>query len=96
MDRMEFIRNIGLPVILMPFTGRKIWKSPLFTVKRYERHHGWILLSHLIKRARTLNVFHGTVITVAQDFIQASGGVDDIDVWCWEYVLFYRNGVLGA
>ena len=90
LDRMGIHPEpLDYPDELMPFTGRKIWKSTLFTVSRDMTASTDGSCCHIfIKPRQDVKRFHGTVINCCEDFIKLGGGVDDIDVWCSEYVHF--------
>ena len=74
---------LDYPEELMPFTGRKIWKSTLFTITSHpEDWHVFVKPVEDIKR------FRGTVLDKSEDLIKLGGGLEDIDVWCSEKVNF--------
>lgn len=74
---------LDYPDELLPFTGRKIWKSTLFTITSHpEDWHVFVKPVEDIKR------FHGTVLDKSEDLIKLGGGLEDIDVWCSEKVRF--------
>ena len=74
---------VDYPDELMPFTGRKIWQSTLFTItSRPECWHVFVKPVVDVKR------FRGTLLDKSEDLIKLGGGLEDIDVWCSEKVQF--------
>ena len=74
---------LDYPDELMPFVGRKIWKSTLFTITSHaEDWHVFVKPVEDVKR------FHGTVLDKSEDLIKLGGGLEDIDVWCSSRVNF--------
>ncbi len=74
---------LDYPDELLPFMGRKIWKSTLFTITSHaEDWHVFVKPVEDVKR------FHGTVLDKSEDLIKLGGGLEDIDVWCSQKVHF--------
>lgn len=74
---------IDYPDELLPFTGRKIWQSTLFTITSHpECWHVFVKPVIDVKR------FRGTLLDKSEDLIKLGGGLEDIDVWCSEKVRF--------
>lgn len=77
------LEPLDYPDELIPFLGRKIWKSTLFTITSHpEDWHVFVKPVEDIKR------FHGTVLDKSGDLIKLGGGLEDIEVWCSEKVRF--------
>ncbi len=77
------LQPLDYPDELLPFMGRKIWKSTLFTITSHaEDWHVFVKPVEDVKR------FHGTVLDKSEDLIKLGGGLEDIDVWCSEKVHF--------
>ena len=77
------LEPLDYPDELLPFTGRRIWKSTLFTITSHaEDWHVFVKPVGDIKR------FRGTVLDKSEDLIKLGGGLEDIDVWCSEKVNF--------
>lgn len=74
---------LDYPEELMPFTGRKIWKSTLFTIT--SNPDDWHVF---VKPVEDIKRFRGTVLDKSEDLIKLGGGLEDIDVWCSEKVNF--------
>lgn len=89
-DTLEALEKWGIhpelsdyPDELLPFCGRKIWKSTLFTVTRHsELWHVFVKPVHEAKR------FHGTVIDTSEDLVKLGGALEDFEIWCSERVNF--------
>lgn len=74
---------VDYPDELLPFAGRKIWQSTLFTItKNPEYWHVFVKPVVDVKR------FRGTVLDKSEDLIKLGGGLEDIHVWCSEKVNF--------
>ena len=74
---------LDYPDELIPFMGRKVWQSTLFTITSHpEDWHVFVKPVEDIKR------FHGTVLDKSEDLIKLGGGLEDIDVWCSTKVHF--------
>ena len=74
---------LDYPDELLPFTGRKIWKSTLFTITSHaESWHVFVKPVEDVKR------FHGTVLDKSEDLIKLGGGLEDIAIWCSQKVNF--------
>ncbi len=84
MDRMGVhLLPLDYPEELMPFLGRKIWKSTLFTITSHaDSWHVFVKPIWDVKR------FSGTVLDKSEDLIKLGGGLEDIPVWCSEKVNF--------
>lgn len=74
---------LDYPEELMRFTGRKIWKSTLFTITSHP--DDWHVF---VKPVEDIKRFRGTVLDKSEDLIKLGGGLEDIDVWCSEKVNF--------
>ena len=74
---------IDYPDELLPFTGRKIWKSTLFTITSHPDY--WHVF---VKPVEDVKRFRGTILDKSEDLIKLGGGLEDIEVWCSEKVNF--------
>lgn len=74
---------VDYPDELLPFTGRKIWKSTLFTITSHPDY--WHVF---VKPVEDVKRFRGTILDKSEDLIKLGGGLEDIDVWCSEKVRF--------
>lgn len=77
------IAPLDYPEELLPFTGRKIWRSTLFTIT--SNPDAWHVF---VKPVEDIKRFRGTVLDKSEDLIKLGGGLEDIDVWCSEKVKF--------
>lgn len=77
------LEPLDYPDELMPFTGRKIWKSTLFTVTSHS--DAWHVF---VKPVEEIKRFQGTVLDKSEDLIKLGGGLEDIEIWCSEKVHF--------
>lgn len=84
MDRMGVkLTPLDYPEELLPFTGRKIWQSTLFTITSHpECWHVFVKPVWDVKR------FSGTVLDKSEDLIKLGGGLEDVTVWCSEKIRF--------
>lgn len=74
---------VDYPDELMPFVGRKIWQSTLFTITSHPEY--WHVF---VKPVVDVKRFRGTVLDKSEDLIKLGGGLEDIHVWCSEKVKF--------
>lgn len=74
---------VDYPDELLPFAGRKIWQSTLFTITRNPEY--WHVF---VKPVVDVKRFRGTVLDKSEDLIKLGGGLEDIHVWCSEKVNF--------
>jgi hypothetical protein len=74
---------LDYPEELMPFVGRKIWKSTLSTVMLHSEYRN-IFIKPVVEAKR----FHGTVIETSEDLARLGGSIEDLEVWCSERVHF--------
>ena len=74
---------IDYPDELLPFTGRKIWKSTQFTITSHPDY--WHVF---VKPVEDVKRFRGTILDKSEDLIKLGGGLEDIEVWCSEKVNF--------
>ena len=95
-DVLVALDNLGVhpepldyPEELLSFAGRKIWKSTLFDVTQNVTDAINKESCHIfVKPLKDVKRFRGTVLNRCEDLIKLGGGVDDIDIWCSEYVQF--------